>query len=151
MEQFEQQKESQNTGRDGRAINKRIKKQKTKKQQPSEQPVEDCSICYGQIVDKGIIQGCQHTYCFKCIEIWAQQNLTCPQCRVQFSQILRVWKQGKGKRQKMYDFHANEVNSDEDELISLDFLYQPIRLMPYFTRIWSLPFVNLILISSDSE
>ncbi|CAD8201129.1 unnamed protein product [Paramecium pentaurelia] len=151
MDQFEQQKESQNTGEDGKAIKKRIKKQKAKKQPVNEQPIEECSICYGQIVDKGIIQTCQHSYCFKCIEIWAKQNLTCPQCRVQFSQILRVWKQGKGKRQKLYDYHANEVKSDDDELISLNFLYQPLRLMPYFRRIWSLPFVDLVLINSDSE
>ncbi|CAD8090511.1 unnamed protein product [Paramecium sonneborni] len=151
MEQFEQHRDSEKQGTDGGAIKKRIKKNKGKKQEVNEQHVEDCSICYGQIVDKGIIQTCQHTYCFDCIDIWAKQNKTCPQCRVQFSQILKVWKQGKSKRQKMYVYPANEVNLDEEDLISLNYLLPPIYQMPFFQRIWSLPFVNLILISSDSE
>ncbi|CAD8070924.1 unnamed protein product [Paramecium sonneborni] len=151
MEQFEQQRESEKSNRDEGVIKKSIKKGKGKKQQVNDQKVEECSICYGEIIDKGIIQTCQHTYCFDCIEIWAKQNKTCPQCRVQFSQILRLWKQGKRKRQKTYDYPGNRINSDDGELLSLNFYFQSTSQMPFFQRFLSLPFENFGSISSDSE
>ncbi|CAK79184.1 unnamed protein product (macronuclear) [Paramecium tetraurelia] len=108
MEQFEQQNENENQEEVSGTVKKRIKKVQAKKKVSNEEPPEDCSICYQEIIDKGIIQTCKHSYCFKCIEVWAKQKQTCPQCRMNFNQIKRVRKYGRGRRQKMYSYRSDD-------------------------------------------
>ncbi|CAD8093743.1 unnamed protein product [Paramecium primaurelia] len=147
MEQFEQEKKSEMVELACETVKKRIKKGQAKKKQTNEQPLENCSICYGEIIDKGIIQTCKHTYCFQCIEIWAKEKQTCPQCRVKFNKIQRVWKQGKAKKQKMYNYRSNEMNFNDGNLISINLIYQQIIAMPQI----SFMDLGFIEISSDSE
>jgi hypothetical protein len=59
----------------------------------------NCCICMcePEPADLANINGCQHKFCFDCIEKWAEQENTCPLCKIRFSKIDRV---NKAKRKK---------------------------------------------------
>lgn len=52
--------------------------------------------------------------------------MTCPQCRVAFNKINRIWKRGKVQKEKIYEFKPIEdlssSDSDGDNLISLELI-----------------------------
>eukprot|EP00540_Astrosyne_radiata_P007047 CAMPEP_0116851826 /NCGR_PEP_ID=MMETSP0418-20121206/16948_1 /TAXON_ID=1158023 /ORGANISM="Astrosyne radiata, Strain 13vi08-1A" /LENGTH=469 /DNA_ID=CAMNT_0004483911 /DNA_START=565 /DNA_END=1974 /DNA_ORIENTATION=+ len=54
-------------------------------------------MCEPEIDDVATINGCEHQFCFGCIEKWADRENTCPLCKNRFSKIDRVH---KAKRQK---------------------------------------------------
>ncbi|CAD8200242.1 unnamed protein product [Paramecium pentaurelia] len=98
---------------------KNIRKQEIKEQDDVinilQNPELNCSICYSSIVDQGIVQNCQHVFCFQCIKQWSKQNLTCPQCRADFTKVIRIWKKSQLAKQKTYTFkqpkQSNEVSN----------------------------------------
>ncbi|KAM3140238.1 hypothetical protein pb186bvf_007594 [Paramecium bursaria] len=49
--------------------------------------VQQCDICYDIITKKGILDSCNHYFCFECIMNWSKSNITCPKCRQQFSKV----------------------------------------------------------------
>jgi hypothetical protein len=59
----------------------------------------DCCICMTEPEPQELatINGCEHFFCFECIEKWADRENTCPLCKKRFSTINRVQ---KPKRQK---------------------------------------------------
>ncbi len=43
-----------------------------------------CAICYDNLKNKTIVDCCQNAFCFKCINLWRNQNAmnpTCPMCK----------------------------------------------------------------------
>lgn len=58
-----------------------------------------CCICMTdpELEDLATINGCDHHFCFGCIEKWADRENTCPLCKTRFVKIDRVH---KPKRQK---------------------------------------------------
>jgi hypothetical protein len=52
-----------------------------------------CTICLEKAADvllplpKSSVDGCQHTFCLRCIRKWAKSKNTCPLCREEFLQI----------------------------------------------------------------
>jgi hypothetical protein len=67
-------------------------------------PVEhaSCCICMGdpEPEDLAMVSGCDHRFCFECIEKWAERENTCPLCKTRFSKIDRVNKQKRKKGAK---------------------------------------------------
>eukprot|EP00546_Thalassionema_frauenfeldii_P018087 CAMPEP_0178901150 /NCGR_PEP_ID=MMETSP0786-20121207/3858_1 /TAXON_ID=186022 /ORGANISM="Thalassionema frauenfeldii, Strain CCMP 1798" /LENGTH=397 /DNA_ID=CAMNT_0020572211 /DNA_START=691 /DNA_END=1884 /DNA_ORIENTATION=+ len=62
---------------------------------------QNCCICMS-VPDAGelaAIDGCEHKFCFNCIEKWSDRENTCPLCKNRFNRINRV-NRGKGKRKK---------------------------------------------------
>jgi len=57
---------------------------------PSEQ--EPCCICLTPPlpVDLASVNGCDHVYCFDCIEKWGERENSCPLCKQRFTKIDRV-------------------------------------------------------------
>ena len=55
---------------------------------------ENCCICLDKPVEKELakLDGCDHPYCFTCIEKWSERENTCPQCKARFTKIERVHK-----------------------------------------------------------
>ncbi|CAK92750.1 unnamed protein product (macronuclear) [Paramecium tetraurelia] len=90
-----------------------------------------CSICYSSIADQGIIKNCKHTYCFQCIQKWSEQNLTCPQCRADFTKVIRIRKVGQKAKKKTYKFKQPKQSNDT----SLN-----INLIQYYTQLLFLMF-----------
>jgi len=54
--------------------------------------VESCCICMCDVEpnDLAKIDGCDHRFCFGCIEKWSERENTCPLCKARFTKIERV-------------------------------------------------------------
>uniref|UniRef100_A0A7S0KY80 RING-type domain-containing protein n=1 Tax=Asterionellopsis glacialis TaxID=33640 RepID=A0A7S0KY80_9STRA len=55
-------------------------------------PLPNCCICLCDIEPNDIssIDGCNHRFCFECIETWANRENTCPLCKIRFTKIGRL-------------------------------------------------------------
>lgn len=51
---------------------------------------ERCGICMDLIVDRGVLDCCQHWFCFGCIDNWATITNLCPLCQNEFQLITCV-------------------------------------------------------------
>jgi len=58
-------------------------------------------MCEPKPADVAKINGCDHLFCFDCIERWAERENTCPLCKVRFSKIERVQKKRKSGAEKL--------------------------------------------------
>lgn len=61
-----------------------------------------CCICMSdpEEGERSSIDGCDHIFCFGCIEQWSERENSCPLCKVRFNRITRVDKTKKKKGQK---------------------------------------------------
>jgi late competence protein required for DNA uptake (superfamily II DNA/RNA helicase) len=48
-----------------------------------------CSICLNALPQENARLSCSHTFCFECIEFWAQSSSKCPYCRKEYDQITK--------------------------------------------------------------
>ncbi|KAH9329954.1 hypothetical protein KI387_002062, partial [Taxus chinensis] len=46
-----------------------------------------CGICMEEVIDRGLLDCCNHWFCFKCIDNWAVITNLCPLCKAQFEII----------------------------------------------------------------
>ena len=62
----------------------------------------NCCICMCDVEPKDLamINGCDHQFCFGCIEKWSERENKCPLCKTRFTKIERVMKQKKKKGSK---------------------------------------------------
>ncbi|KAL5719073.1 hypothetical protein ACHQM5_011904 [Ranunculus cassubicifolius] len=51
---------------------------------------ERCGICMDGIVDRGVLDCCEHWFCFACIDNWATITNLCPLCQNEFQMITCV-------------------------------------------------------------
>lgn len=51
---------------------------------------ERCGICMDIVVDRGVLDCCQHWFCFTCIDNWATITNLCPLCQNEFQLITCV-------------------------------------------------------------
>ncbi|KAK9274810.1 hypothetical protein L1049_022062 [Liquidambar formosana] len=51
---------------------------------------ERCGICMDIIIDRGVLDCCQHWFCFLCIDNWASITNLCPLCQNEFQLITCV-------------------------------------------------------------
>ncbi|CAN0840943.1 Uncharacterized protein At4g10930, partial [Linum grandiflorum] len=51
---------------------------------------ERCGICMDFIIDRGVLDCCQHWFCFGCIDNWASITNLCPLCQNEFQLITCV-------------------------------------------------------------
>ncbi|WOH15143.1 hypothetical protein DCAR_0934680 [Daucus carota subsp. sativus] len=65
---------------------------------------EKCGICMDIVIDRGVLDCCQHWYCFSCIDNWATITNLCPLCQNEFQLITCV---------PVYDTIGNN-STDED-------------------------------------
>lgn len=48
---------------------------------------ERCGICMDLVIDRGVLDCCQHWFCFECIDNWSSIINLCPLCQSQFQLI----------------------------------------------------------------
>ncbi|KAL0489434.1 E3 ubiquitin-protein ligase [Acrasis kona] len=48
---------------------------------------DECSVCYENILDQGLLDCCQHSFCKDCITTWSKESNACPVCKQRFSTI----------------------------------------------------------------
>ncbi|KAJ8539361.1 hypothetical protein K7X08_013613 [Anisodus acutangulus] len=51
---------------------------------------ERCGICMDVVIDRGVLDCCQHWFCFTCIDNWATITNLCPLCQNEFQLITCV-------------------------------------------------------------
>lgn len=51
---------------------------------------ETCGICMDMVIDRGVLDCCQHWFCFVCIDNWATITNLCPLCQNEFQLITCV-------------------------------------------------------------
>ncbi|GAB2209684.1 hypothetical protein Droror1_Dr00026905 [Drosera rotundifolia] len=51
---------------------------------------ESCGICMDIIIDRGVLDCCQHMFCFECIDNWSTITNLCPLCSNEFQLITCV-------------------------------------------------------------
>ncbi|XP_012572159.1 uncharacterized protein At4g10930 isoform X3 [Cicer arietinum] len=51
---------------------------------------ERCGICMDMVIDRGVLDCCQHWFCFACIDNWATITNLCPLCQNEFQLITCV-------------------------------------------------------------
>jgi hypothetical protein len=51
-----------------------------------------CAICLSEPEEGALagVSGCEHQFCFDCIDAWAKRRPTCPLCVARFTEIIRV-------------------------------------------------------------
>lgn len=71
----------------------------SKKPAEKTETTASCCICMDEPkpADLAKITGCDHFFCFECIEKWAERENSCPLCKVRFTKIERVNKAKKKK------------------------------------------------------
>ncbi|CAD8100517.1 unnamed protein product [Paramecium primaurelia] len=69
------------------------------------------------------------------IKNWSKQNLTCPQCRADFTKVILIWKKSQLANKKTYTFkqpkQSNQVSNNIfliQQLLQLLLLFQDIYL-----------------------
>lgn len=48
---------------------------------------EVCGICRDVVIDRGLLEGCQHWFCYTCIDNWSAITNRCPLCKIEFQHI----------------------------------------------------------------
>lgn len=72
-----------------------------------------CCICLEIPTEEELstINGCDHPYCFTCIETWAYRENTCPLCKSRFTKIEKVNHKKAGKRKRGGECGSGEKSS----------------------------------------
>ncbi|CAJ1898719.1 unnamed protein product [Cylindrotheca closterium] len=81
----------------------------------SPEPAEvNCCICMCDAEPSNLasINGCEHQFCFGCIEKWAERENTCPLCKVRFSKIDRKNKKRKKGQKNTKKVKQRDQRSD---------------------------------------
>jgi hypothetical protein len=75
-----------------------------------------CCICLEIPTEEELstINGCEHPYCFTCIETWADRENTCPLCKSRFTKIEKVnYKSSKRKRGDDDDDDHSDIGDEK--------------------------------------
>jgi hypothetical protein len=77
-------------------------------------PPETCCICMCEMGtdDLAGISGCEHHFCFGCIEKWAERENTCPLCKNRFNKIDRINKKKKKGQKNTKKVKQRDQRSD---------------------------------------
>jgi len=69
-------------------------------------------MCDVDCDDLAGISGCLHTFCFNCIEKWAERENSCPLCKIRFTKIDRVNKKKKKGQKNSKRVKQRDQRSD---------------------------------------
>jgi hypothetical protein len=73
--------------------------------------------------DLASINGCEHMFCFGCIEKWADRENTCPLCKQRFTKIDRVNKTKKKAAKSSKKVKNRDQRSEMSQTIALEGLF----------------------------
>jgi hypothetical protein len=79
--------------------------------------MDKCAICLEEVNNIGIINSCDHKYCYDCIKRWSKETNKCPQCKKKFTKITRFKKDQnkKIKEDKNKKRKINEISEDIED------------------------------------
>ena len=94
----------------------RANSKKRKLEESNSTSTEQCCICLEtpSPKDKATINGCDHNFCFSCIETWSERENTCPLCKARFTQIKRNSDKKKPPKSSIKKVKHRDQRSDTD-------------------------------------
>ncbi len=94
----------------------RANSKKRKLEESSSGSTDQCCICLENPSpkDKATINGCDHNFCFACIETWSERENTCPLCKARFTQIKRNSDKKKPPKSSIKKVKHRDQRSDTD-------------------------------------
>lgn len=75
----------------------------------------DCGICLQPVTERGLIQGCDHVFCFSCLKTWVDRSSTCPHCKREVKMIVKSDIDGKKIKSKHRIVRKNLRDTLEEE------------------------------------
>lgn len=85
--------------------------------------IPTCGICLDNVKERGVLNSCDHAFCFECIYQWSKTSNTCPMCKARFVQLRKQEAGSKSKRSRSYkvdDVDHRQDDSDFDDWFSSD-------------------------------
>lgn len=85
-------------------------------------PKCDCCICMEAVEPKDVakIDGCEHRFCFGCIEKWSERENKCPLCKTRFNKIERIQKKYKKGCKNTKKVKQRDQRSDISSGVALE-------------------------------
>lgn len=68
-----------------------------------------CGICLEEVKERGEMNSCSHSFCYKCIEEWAKVTNLCPVCKKEFTKLVK--RDAKGKISKAKKIKKTQTKS----------------------------------------
>ena len=96
---------------------------KSKKDEDKKPPPKcDCCICMEAVEPKDVakIDGCDHLFCFGCIEKWSERENKCPLCKARFNRIERIQKKYKKGCKNTKKVKQRDQRSDISSGVALE-------------------------------
>jgi len=92
-------------------------------------PKCDCCICMEAVEPKDVakIDGCDHRFCFGCIEKWSERENKCPLCKTRFNRIERIQKKYKKGCKNTKKVKQRDQRSDISSGVALEGLLQNLH------------------------
>lgn len=56
----------------------------------SKPPEQKCAICLELFENPTMNNGCNHVFCFVCIDIWSRKTNACPLCKTRFTELVQL-------------------------------------------------------------
>lgn len=50
----------------------------------------ECGVCFETVTLRGVLDSCDHAFCFDCITEWAKIENTCPHCKARFKSLKKL-------------------------------------------------------------
>eukprot|EP01122_Echinamoeba_exundans_P005977 TRINITY_DN1618_c0_g1_i1.p1 TRINITY_DN1618_c0_g1~~TRINITY_DN1618_c0_g1_i1.p1 ORF type:complete len:373 (+),score=49.24 TRINITY_DN1618_c0_g1_i1:66-1184(+) len=63
---------------------------------PNVEEEPDCGICLDKVSIRGVLDSCDHAFCFECIFRWSKESNTCPMCKQRFHQLQKTQPKSDG-------------------------------------------------------
>lgn len=63
-----------------------------KKPKHEESDVPCCGICLDSVSERGVLDSCEHIFCYSCLKTWLQRSSSCPHCKRQVHTVTRRMK-----------------------------------------------------------
>lgn len=77
----------------------------------------ECGICTESIALKGVIESCEHSFCFDCILKWSEIESKCPICRRRFTSLKGTTLAGNVVSERAIPERDQRVLFENDEFI----------------------------------
>lgn len=60
-----------------------------KKAKSEEADVPCCGICLDTVSERGVLDSCEHIFCYSCLKTWLHRSSSCPHCKRQVHTVTR--------------------------------------------------------------
>eukprot|EP00924_Labyrinthula_sp_SR-Ha-C_P003292 augustus_masked-scaffold_15-processed-gene-5.47-mRNA-1 protein AED:0.07 eAED:0.77 QI:0/-1/0/1/-1/1/1/0/383 len=97
---------------------KRLDTENTESDGKKKRKLEQCGICLDNISTRGVLNSCDHLFCFSCIVRWSKRSSTCPHCKRAITNIKKNDEVFKVKKKNLRDTLDREYQQRRTRVIN---------------------------------